>query len=148
VFVKQSSYEVIKEYFRDKADESMLLYEIIRADDGKYSFGNKITVPEKALKISSERVSVDVRFIIYCIENMVNESKGLAILHNHFSNRVFSPQDLFTMDKILKLATQKKLLNMAFLIYENNTSKMLLKHFFLNKDLSLYNETEEKIQYE
>ena len=105
-------------------------------------------MPEKALKSSSERVSIDVRFVIYCIDNMAKANKGMSVIHNHSNNLVFSEQDNITINKILTVAAKRNLINISFMIFENNSAKMALKHFQLNREINSYAETEEKLCYE
>jgi hypothetical protein len=72
----------------------------------------------------------------------------MALIHNHFNNLVFSEQDLITIKKILDVALKRGLSNISFLIFENNSSKLSLKHFRLNNETNKYVKTAEEICYE
>lgn len=146
MLIKQEVQKIMQQFFLNKGEESMLLYEVTK--NGDFLLDKPIIVPEKALKSTSERVGVDVRFIIYCMNNLAGAGKGMALIHNHFNNLVFSEQDLVTIDKILDVAVKRCLSSISFLIFENSSSKVVLKHFQLNAETNKYVETEESICYE
>ena len=146
MLIKQEVQKIMQQFFLNKCEESMLLYEV--AKNGDFLLDKPIIVPEKALKSTAERVGVDVRFIIYCMNNLAEAGKGMALIHNHFNNLVFSEQDLVTIDKILDVAVKRGLSSISFLIFENSSSKVELKHFQLNAETDKYVETEESICYE
>jgi len=146
LLIKQEVQKIMQQFFLNKGEESMLLYEV--AKNGDFLLDKPIIVPEKALKSTSERVGVDVRFIIYCMNNLAKAGKGMALIHNHFNNLVFSEQDLITIKKILDVALKRGLSNISFLIFENNSSKLSLKHFRLNNETNKYVKTAEEICYE
>ena len=109
-------------------------------------FDEMIEIPEKALLKSDEMVKIDARFLVYHIRNAVQLSKGLIIIHNHFSNHVFSNTDILAMEKILKVSQSMCLSNLHFMLFENATTCLVSKHFQL-QDKTSFVELRESITY-
>lgn len=56
MLIKQEVQKIMQQFFLNKGEESMLLYEV--AKNGDFLLDKPIIVPEKALKSTSERVGV------------------------------------------------------------------------------------------
>lgn len=97
-----SSFDKLLRDNYQKTEKEIPYFLIFSVDKHNYIIEDVVEVPEKAyVRRTSDKFTIDPRFILYMIKYCKSNNKGLGIIHNHFNNNEFSRYDL-DAEKIIR----------------------------------------------
>ncbi len=116
---ENSLNEFIKEcqsFYANKQLETILMYELNKSRK-EITIGDRINISEKAMKQSSDSVSLDVRYFWFICAKLKEEGKGILMIHNHGNQSKPSPRDEKSYENAEKIITYCGIDTFMFCVY-------------------------------
>ena len=116
---ENSLNEFIKEcqsYYADKKLETILMYELNKNKE-EIMIGDRIHISEKAVKQSSDSVSLDIRYFWFVCAKLKENGKGILMIHNHGNQAKPSPKDENSYQEIKKMINYCGIDTFMFCVY-------------------------------
>lgn len=116
---ESSLNEFIKEcqsFYANKHLETIQMYELYCLGE-EIAIGDRINVSERAIKQTSDSVSLDIRYFWFVCAKLKEKDKGILMIHNHGNYSKPSPQDETSYQGIKKIINYCGIDTFMFCIY-------------------------------